>query len=932
MSKRAFLLFLTSLLLIVLVFSGSTVAQDGRGMSKSEYYQKIAEARGWENELTKPSGFADRKYGMFDKGKIRLQINNANRLGYSREMITFEYPIGSGLTYQWCQALMVGGKLNGEKRISNGAIGCYEDINENHYEPLPGYDSGIGDNGLAMSNKPNSWPSFTGGAWPADAGTVGSIGFPGVYDDGEVAADAEGVWMAVDDDPDCKQLTPLHLRTFGRAMQWSSILADDFIVFKYTITNSGTDIIEDMYAGIHTDMDSPEEGSGEWMDDFGKFISAEEDPILGNFLYLWDGDDKSAGFIEKNVAWQGLKMLETPLGEDGEELGLTTLVVETYDDFITLPDQASVYDFLARGIDPIDNIDPHPTDWTQTPNTYGPDITSLHASGPFDLGPGETITFTFANVFGVNKADMLANATLCQLLYDKNYKTSVPPLAPAVTAVAGDQEVTLYWDANPSESSVDPLTGNNAFQGYRIYRSDDRGLTWGDAIYDAIGALAGYLPIAQCDIVDGIVGTVAANPFLHLGDDSGLFHKFTDQNLKNGVEYWYAVCAYDGPDVQGDLIIPPMENAKETDPTLPGDNTVSVIPQATVPGYSDPSVLTDIQHTVGVSTATVSVAIVDPNAVVSGNYEIGFLIDDDGTKVFVDRGDTMVLFPTLVTAPDDPNVGQIPAFEGLRLTAIDEAAGVSEFTGSAADWTYLYGYWELPPQINHDYEVEFTADLWDIYPFWRFYGYSDPIAQVPFKITNITEGYQLYPTFRDAGDYNLEYDEWERIILSHTPYGTGEEPASYDGYIIRFWGAADNAQPGDKVVVHTAKPFTLEDRYTFSTEAATVAATKDDLDDINVVPNPYAITSSYEYSQTPWVKELQFHHLPAECTISIFTVSGELVKILNHNSASDGYRGPSVEAWNLWNYNDQEVAFGVYIYHVKAEGIGEKVGKFAVIK
>ena len=345
MIKKALFLLSITMIFLVLINPEYAVSQRGPGMSKWDYYDKLCKERGWVNKLTKPAGFADRKYGRLDVGKILLEINNSNRLGYSREMITYEYPIGSGLTYQWCEGLIVGGILNGEKRISNGVNGCYEDVNENHYEPLPGYDSGIGDNGLAMSNKSYSWAS----AWPADVGPIGLIGFPGVYEDGEVAGDAEAIWMAVDDDPDCQQLTPLHIRTYGRAMQWSSPLADDFIVFKYYITNSGTDTIKDCYVGLHTDMDAPEEGNDEWLDDYAVYISAEEDSILGNFLYLWDGDDKAAGFIEKGVAWQGLKMLETPLDANGEEIGLTTLFCATYDDFF-VPTQADVYNLLASGI------------------------------------------------------------------------------------------------------------------------------------------------------------------------------------------------------------------------------------------------------------------------------------------------------------------------------------------------------------------------------------------------------------------------------------------------------------------------------------------------------------------------------------------------------------------------------------------------------
>ena len=71
MSKRALLLLMTSLVFLVLIASEYGMSQDRREMSKWEYYDQICKARGWENPLTKPTGFADRKYGLFDVGKIR---------------------------------------------------------------------------------------------------------------------------------------------------------------------------------------------------------------------------------------------------------------------------------------------------------------------------------------------------------------------------------------------------------------------------------------------------------------------------------------------------------------------------------------------------------------------------------------------------------------------------------------------------------------------------------------------------------------------------------------------------------------------------------------------------------------------------------------------------------------------------------------------
>jgi hypothetical protein len=73
---------------------------------------------------------------------------------------------------------------------------------------------------------------------------------------------------------------------------------------------------------------------------------------------------------------------------------------------------------------------------------------------------------------------------------------------------------------------------------------------------------------------------------------------------------------------------------------------------------------------------------------------------------------------------------------------------------------------------------------------------------------------------------------------------------------------------------------------------------------------------------------VQFIHLPAECTIRIYTIRGELVRTLDHRGVgSDG-----TEWWDLQTQTGQDVAYGVYLFHVEAPGIGEKAGKFAIIK
>ncbi|MBN1348444.1 hypothetical protein JXJ21_03480, partial [candidate division KSB1 bacterium] len=67
-------------------------------------------------------------------------------------------------------------------------------------------------------------------------------------------------------------------------------------------------------------------------------------------------------------------------------------------------------------------------------------------------------------------------------------------------------------------------------------------------------------------------------------------------------------------------------------------------------------------------------------------------------------------------------------------------------------------------------------------------------------------------------------------------------------------------------------------------------------------------------------------HLPRECTIRVYTITGELVRTIDHNSESGD------ESWDLLNSDGLKVASGTYLYHVEAPGFGEKIGRLYIIK
>jgi hypothetical protein len=72
-------------------------------------------------------------------------------------------------------------------------------------------------------------------------------------------------------------------------------------------------------------------------------------------------------------------------------------------------------------------------------------------------------------------------------------------------------------------------------------------------------------------------------------------------------------------------------------------------------------------------------------------------------------------------------------------------------------------------------------------------------------------------------------------------------------------------------------------------------------------------------------KVITFTNLASECTIKIFTISGELVKTIVHND------GLYTHEWDVKNEDGKNVASGVYIYSIKSAA-DKKQGKIMIIR
>ncbi|MFH0883094.1 MAG: hypothetical protein V2A56_08915, partial [bacterium] len=139
-------------------------------------------------------------------------------------------------------------------------------------------------------------------------------------------------------------------------------------------------------------------------------------------------------------------------------------------------------------------------------------------------------------------------------------------------------------------------------------------------------------------------------------------------------------------------------------------------------------------------------------------------------------------------------------------------------------------------------------------------------------------------------------------------------------------GPADAVPPsvGDVFTIITYKNFTSEHVYEFTTEASRRNQTYS-LDDVRVVPNPYIVRSGFELDAND--ARVMFTHLPARCTIDIYTVAGRKVATIDHQSATDA----GFAYWDLRNKEGQDVAYGLYVYVVKAGDVTH-TGKLMVIR
>ena len=607
------------------------------------------------------------------------------------------------------------------------------------------------------------------------------------------------------------------------------------------------------------------------------------------------------------------------------------------------------------------------------------------SSGPFPLQAGQTENYSMALLFGDNKEDLVLTKKTVQQIYNADYRFAKPPEKPRLKAVIpGNNRVILVWD-DRAESSWDPFLQEFDFEGYKIYRSTEAEFQETRLITDAYGRSTFSKPIAQFDKIDeykGLHPVDVLGAHYNLGENTGLQHYYVDTDVNNGQTYYYAVVSYDHGLIEidttsGEVVgLTPAECTSKIGVDVSGNiqvdiNTAVVVPTEPAAGYIPPEIGEGdfIRHTIG--TGDVEVEFLIPDSVQDNHY---YSIEFGDTSYFHNAGgsyyiiydstDGHKLARTDTTWVKD--ISKSPLIDGFVITINNDAVDLDrDNTGwlvktTNYNWRVNFDEKYTKPDINDienlnisypaDYEITFTDQFSDSADNRLLYGTLWQNYPTKFNVYNFTENKfsqfafrEEIPEYRDStlspylpgdnrskmeqilnwvndpdpdNDYHLK-TTWRLFFEADTSLGPGIPPA-----------------PGDIFRIATKKLFRTGDNIKFRVQSHqySLAKAKSDLDKIAVVPNPYVVTASWE-PRSPYrfgrgERRIEFIHLPQRCTIRIYTLRGYLVNTIIHDSSiNDGS-----ETWNMLSKDGREIAYGVYIFHVDAEKVGEKIGKFAVIK
>ena len=447
------------------------------------------------------------------------------------------------------------------------------------------------------------------------------------------------------------------------------------------------------------------------------------------------------------------------------------------------------------------------------------------------------------------------------------------------------------------------------------------------------------------------------------GSETGIAHAYIDSPLINGKTYYYAVTAFDFQ-----LSSPrSLESGKSLSQGV-------VIPRTEPVDLESPYVST-VTHTTGVSDGIVKVTVVDPEAITGNSYKIGF--KSDGTWFVTSGPDTVV---NNFANQSGGEVGY-PIADGMQISVAGPALGIASrvwtsgsrwFDGLYPDYYFMLGDDFAGASITGaDYtkvEIRFSATAQQkAARYLRGQPVDQPqypfsVGTFPGTVWDVTSDppRQLMVVFVEQLASGIDDHIWnpdnsgtggrEYLFITYRTYDDDETSAvwsefndgsgPFDGdlpLMYASWPAArtdeatGNAMTwteGDILEITPRFVNTVADVFDFTTTARVAKTDATDLSKVMVVPNPFIVR--HELMANKENPSLMFTNVPSKCKISIYTLAGDLVDIVNHETSGTSTSGTAL--WDLRNSNFQRVASGIYLFVVDDLNGEKRVGKFAVVR
>ncbi len=694
-------------------------------------------------------------------------------------------------------------------------------------------------------------------------------------------------------------------------LQWNYCYNEDISFIILEITNTSSVDYTNFTFGLYADFDiGGPDGTGE----NGRLGDVVDYDVAENLCWTYDLDGYDPGWGPTvTTGMMGTKLLETP-----DNIGMTGVRTGEWEqvpsDFPT--DDIPRFELMNAAVfdDPLP-----PTDQYYIQCTRGIDLTA-----------GKTVRVVYALVAGADEMALRANSDRAQALYDKHFVGPQPPVAPTLMVRGGDRKVYLSWN-DTSEVSIDPLSGQEDFSGYKLYRSDNQGKTWGQTIYSTGNSCmtTDYRALTTFRVEE------AGDPIPHSYVDTGLY---------NGVEYWYCLSAFD----LGDSTVPVDVLQNGFGSPEVATNVIKVVPSKDPAGYYEAAAT--VQRTYAgndqPSDGSVYPLLFNKDSLNGSDYQVVF--EDTPRRTYwhlinVTTGDTLLAQQTRVEG--DPGLYDVVA--GLRVVVRDgdREPKATVQTGFAGSDTTLAIHTFYGPSIPNftgnpanayggahfrsDYELRYTGtntSAPSVIEYWT----GDPRRyDVPFEVWNTTTNERVSLAVYDLDDDGA-YQPYDLLTIVNYPYDetgdlTGDAFPYYYSWMFDWDDAAYTPAVGDVFTIDGAPLNGPEDIFAFKIDGINASDAAHDLAKIKVVPDPYFAQYSSRVETGEGQSVIEFQNVPDKCTIRIYTLSGDLVETIAHASETGTAR------WNLQSTNQQQVASGIYIFHVESP-YGERLGRFAIIK